>query len=131
MRLDFVLIGAMLFGFLCFRQAKKKDRTTIVWFYLGFLFGMFALITLYFLKKPIKIEPKKIILPIADDNYWYYIDKDSQQIGPFSAHAILKKFFNSEIFNNTYLWNDTMENWKKLHEIETFSSYLNNIEITS
>jgi hypothetical protein len=127
----FKLISIWLtFGFLCSYLAKNKNRKPVFWFYMGVFFGLIAVVVILFLKKDKKIihEIKDIkvkidnsifkINPLDDKNFWYYLDKDNKQIGPLSLKAIEDNFLNKKINPFTYVWNDTLDEWKKLNELE-------------
>ena len=43
------LLLALLFGTLCADQARKRGRHSTIWFFLGALFNLFALVTLFIL----------------------------------------------------------------------------------
>ncbi|NGX33486.1 MAG: hypothetical protein K1060chlam4_01555 [Candidatus Anoxychlamydiales bacterium] len=121
------------------KLAYKRKRDTQLWFILGLLFGIVALAIIYFLK-PLKsfkkntqriskrISTKPLINHFAvlktDNNYWYYLDNTKKQIGPMSLEKLYDFYLKQKISNYTYVWNDTMDNWKKLKEISSLSKIL-------
>ncbi|HEU64550.1 MAG: hypothetical protein KR126chlam4_01153 [Candidatus Anoxychlamydiales bacterium] len=117
------------------KLAYKKNRDTQTWFLLGLFFGIVALAIIYFLK-PLKnlkkntqrISTKPLINHFTvlknDNNYWYYLDKERKQIGPMSLEKLYDFYLKEKISNYTYVWNDTMDNWKKLTEISSLSKIL-------
>jgi len=117
------------------KLAYKKNRDSQLWFMLGLLFGIIALIIIYFLKplKSLKKNTQKIsIKPLiehlavlnTDNNYWYYLDNTRKQVGPMSLKKLYDFYLKQKISNHTYVWNDTMNNWKKLKEISSLSKIL-------
>ncbi len=109
--------------------AYKKNRDTETWFWLGLYFGIIALIIIYFLK-PLKIIKKtknisinslnnKFAVLKADNNYWYYLDNEKKQIGPMSLSKLYDSYLKGIVSSYTYVWNDTMDNWKKLIDVPT------------
>jgi len=125
-----LFISSTLFGFFCFRIAKTKNRNPFFWFNMGVFFGLIGLIIIFFLKTKKIITPQKIFFPteiITDTNFWYYIDETKKQIGPMSLKALFDKYKFGNISETTYVWNDTLKDWKELKEISFFSKYLKDI----
>lgn len=132
----FIVLFWLFFGFLCSKIAKKKNRNTFSWFLLGLLFGLLALICIYFIK-PLKVATQNnskthpsisnLHLIQDDKNYWYYLDIAQKQIGPVSIKKIFDDYFEGIISDNTFVWNDTMSNWKKLKEVSIFSKIQNKL----
>ena len=117
------------------KLAYKKNRDAQLWFMLGLFFGIVALAIIYFLKpsKSLKkntqrISAKPLINHFAvlktDNNYWYYLDITQKQVGPMSLEKLYDFYLKQKISNYTYVWNDTMDNWKKLKEISSLSKIL-------
>jgi len=115
------------FGIACSKIARKKNRSTSIWFFLGLFFGLIALVIVYFLK-PLKIITKKTpsaLIPVfKDNNYWYYLDDERKQIGPMSLKGLFDNYLMGKISESTFVWNDTMENWEKLKEVSAFINIL-------
>lgn len=118
------------------KLAYKKNRDTQTWFILGLFFGIIALAIIYFLK-PLKIIrniQKKSNQSLAnhfsilktDNNYWYYLDNEKNQIGPMSLKKLYDIYLKEKISNYTYVWNDSMDTWKKLIDISSLSKLLKN-----
>jgi hypothetical protein len=125
MKTFFMLFIWLFFGIICSKIAQKKYRSKSNWFYLGLLFGALALIIILFLK-PLKIIENKISpIEINDNNFWYYLDHKENQIGPVSLHKIFDSYQNGLVNENTFVWNDTMEDWKKIKEINSISNIFN------
>jgi len=119
-------------GLACSKIARRKNRNSSIWFFLGLSFGIIALIIVYFLK-PIKIIAKKNQNPLSqtslspvfkDNNYWYYLDNERKQIGPMSLKRLFDNYLMGKISDTTFVWNDTMETWKKLKEVSAFLKIL-------
>ncbi len=127
MQIFFIILSAALFGLLCSGMAQRKNRNPIIWFFVGFSFGIFAVTLLLFLK-PVRLETvqivKKPLISHKDDNFWYYIDLQKKQIGPMSLQALLNNYFKGLISESTYVWNDTMTNWQKLKTMSFFSNVI-------
>ncbi len=116
------------FGILSSKIARKKNRNIFYWFFLGLFFGLLGLIIIYFLK-PLKDMNQNVInqnqpLSLTDNNYWYYLDIDKNQIGPVSIKLLFDNYLEGKISDNTFVWNDTMQNWMKLKEVPIFFNIL-------
>lgn len=119
----------VVFGAICFKMARKKIRNTTHWFFLGFFFGLLAVIVLYFLKplgsitQDILIQRDPFPFLKNDKNYWYYLDIQKKQIGPMSIKKIFDNYLEAKISENTFVWNDTMGDWIRLKETSIFSKF--------
>ncbi|NGX62804.1 MAG: hypothetical protein KR126chlam6_00204 [Candidatus Anoxychlamydiales bacterium] len=128
------MICWLLCGAMCSRIARKKNRNAHTWFLLGMFFGLIALTIIYFLKplKILKSTQKSTPLSVLDhfsilkedNNYWYYLDKENKNIGPMSLNALYKNYLKEAISNTTYVWNDTMDSWKKLQDISSLTKLI-------
>ncbi len=108
----------------------------MIWFALGAILGLIAIITLYIL--PVKAialpatgasiisqsMEKEMIIGAADDInsrppeiLWYYLDKEEKQFGPMSFHALQSAWDDDQIIGSTFVWNEEMENWKTLENL--------------
>ena len=47
----FIMVMWLFSGFACSYIARSKDRSGVVWFILGLVFGLFAIITIGFTEK--------------------------------------------------------------------------------
>jgi hypothetical protein len=122
----------LTFGYLCSYIAKNKNKKRLFWFYMGILFGLIALIIILFLKKDKKmiknikeVKAQKNIFkinPLNDKNFWYYLDDDNKQIGPLSLKAIEDNILNKKINPFTYVWNDTLDEWKRLNQLDILNT---------
>src|SRR5579872_4903652 len=94
--------------------AFKRGRSPIVWFIVGFFFGMLGTIALFFAPKtkesPKKIEPQPYLFgPTA--KLWYYVE-DGTQIGPMSYNAISNEWKIGKISKETLVWHEDLTEWK-------------------
>ncbi len=116
-----------ILGMVCSRIARKRNRHPFGWFVLGAFFGIFGLVLLYVLPpkkvkqvtEPIQTEPVKVeeeALP-EPATLWYYLDEDNNQFGPMSFDLIEDAWEEQRIGEKTYLWNESMEDWKTLESI--------------
>jgi hypothetical protein len=146
----FLFVVSVLWGCLNSYLAQYRGRNLYVWFLLGFLFGPFPLIFLYLLPaagkvKEEDIEDIKEETPAETDNPdaaddaginiahhapfdqqdWYYLDEQRTQHGPHTFSE-MRKFTRKEIISGqTYVWNQSMSNWKKVKDIPEFERALN------
>jgi GYF domain 2 len=99
--------------------AKRKGRNPYLWFAIGCFFGIFGIIAVFFLK-----APSKKTLPSAEEpplapslkslprRSWYYLDENTQQIGPITTTALEEAWEEGKILLTTYVWHEGMEDWK-------------------
>ncbi|MCP5469409.1 MAG: DUF4339 domain-containing protein [Chlamydiales bacterium] len=121
MQLLNVLLFSGAMGLLCSHLAKKKHKKPLVWFFLGFFFGIFGLILLYivpsFSKKPAEkrfVPPPKLERSDAWIKMWYYLDPTHKQQGPFEFPDFIEKVKEKK---ETLVWGEGMKEWKKLSEL--------------
>lgn len=66
-------------------------------------------------------EDDVISLTELDENAlqrpWYYLDPDNKTQGPISAQFLLKKWKDGSILASTYIWNETLTEWKTVTEM--------------
>ena len=108
--------------------AERRGRNPYFWFGMGFIFGIFGLIAIFFIPSPKKAEnegsstqsePKPYIDgPI--DRFWYYLDQSRQQKGPMSHNALTLAWKTGEITTSTLVWYEDLANWKELQELIKF-----------
>ncbi|NGX56232.1 MAG: hypothetical protein K1060chlam5_00469 [Candidatus Anoxychlamydiales bacterium] len=122
------------FGLSCSIIAKNKGKKPFFWFYMGVFFGIIALFTILFLKKekkeikkeiinsPLKDQNQTIDPTIKDTNFWYYLDGDNKSCGPMSLKVLKDSILDKKINPSTYVWNDTLDGWKKIDELNIFKT---------
>ncbi|MDN3507498.1 MAG: DUF4339 domain-containing protein [Simkaniaceae bacterium] len=116
-------IGGSIMGYFCSRMAKKRGRSPVSWFFVGFFLGLFGVLALSFLSKEAKdavLPPKKAPLLPSDyhDQLFYYLDTDKKPIGPMSYPALEEAFDNEKITPTSYIWNDSLPDWQKINTFE-------------
>ncbi len=127
--------------------AKKMKKNPYIWFAIGclckgytlvfiFLLPLLTGLSLYLLRKkifkalksPTSSEdslttidiPPSIELnvdPIAEKKLWYYLNTDSQSIGPMSFQAFYRSWKEGKISKEMYIWNETLTDWVQFKEI--------------
>jgi hypothetical protein len=134
----FLLIGALT----AYVAHNKRGRRPIPWFFLGFFFGLLALLTVFFLPKKEPLQqlllkgninhPLPLITPVIETEthpmtkeLWYFLDENRSQIGPLSFHGLKNKYIEGKVLPSSYVWNAQMDDWKRL---EALSEYLSIIE---
>ncbi len=125
--MEFITLFFIVFwGWVNSYFAQKRGRNPYLWFFLGTFFGPFPLIALFLMpsfdpqekveETPAIIETEAIRVAPHSPYDWYYLDESRKQHGP---HTIveLKKFWNEDqISKETYIWNETMTEWKKIKD---------------
>ncbi|QVL58165.1 MAG: DUF4339 domain-containing protein [Simkaniaceae bacterium] len=107
----------------------------MIWFALGAILGLLAVIALYILPQKVAVAPAGIVpenkvreeeisyTPPEDvatrppEALWYYLDKENNQYGPMSFYALKSAWNSDEIDATAYVWNENMEDWKTLEEL--------------
>lgn len=130
----FCLLMWTLIGYFCARIAHNRGRNSNLWFFLGAVLGIIAVILLFILPTKaatapsIQITQKNESSPpsytpsedVANDPpkpLWYYLDAEEKQYGPMSLLALKEAWDANEITPNTYLWNETMSDWQTLESL--------------
>ena len=123
-----ILIG-LLCAWLCARYAKKRGRHPVHWFVWGGLFGLFALLALFLLParkaakttsvQPIPVPILQALASTQACKLWYYLDGERQQCGPMSFDALNREWRDGKLHVQSFVWNDELENWKRLEEVAT------------
>ena len=90
----------------------RKGFNWPTWFILTLLFGSLGSVILFFSNEK-KIALKKAFA-FPRDGLWFYLTKDSKQIGPISSFRIEELFEIKELSHDTYVWKEGMQEWKKL-----------------
>lgn len=148
--MQFILsfIFSTIFAFICAYYAEKKGRSPLGWFILGFLFTFISLIVLFFLSSlkkengnlptmtvmppdPDMIEKEEALTPPPFEKYkeenqlWFYLDQDHQQIGPVSLIALRALWNRGLLELNSYVWTEGMDQWKKVDQLPELKAVLN------
>lgn len=122
----------ILMAFACYHQAKKLGREPFIWGILGFLFGIFPLLFLYFTRKKAPEAPKKAntppeVIPLSlpfDSKYWYYLDPQHQSQGPMDFLRLKDAWKSQVVQGQSYVWYDKMSEWKKVDEVDSLRAQL-------
>lgn len=118
------LLAACSMGGLSAYLAYKKSRNPVIWFLIGFFFGLLGIATM-FLFSPRKLPQIKAsnenaashqIIHGPSDKFWYYLNASHQQVGPMSRDALETSLQQGKILPATYVWNEELPDWKPLKE---------------
>ncbi|MES2272677.1 MAG: DUF4339 domain-containing protein [Chlamydiota bacterium] len=121
----YALIGACLIGALSSYLAYRRGKNPYLWFFIGFLFGIFGIMAIFFApsKKKIPTLPPELkdepILTISGpkDKFWYYLDSAHQKQGPMSYNALTFQWKEGKVDLSTFVWNEELVDWKPLQEL--------------
>lgn len=110
-------------GIISVYYAKKNFKNPYLWFFLGVLFGVWSLVALFFINhKKKETTPQKKNDPfLKSDKLWYYLTDDKEQVGPMSLTKLNSLYRTGKIHDNSYIWNEDLENWQKLILTAPFS----------
>lgn len=117
------VVASSFVGLLSAYLANRRGRNPFGWFAIGFFFGLFGILAIFFIPPSKKeeiaiapIEPKPYLFgPIH--KFWYYLDKTHQQIGPMSYDALSRAWKEGAIPPSTFVWNEDLEEWKPLQDL--------------
>lgn len=137
-----ILIGGVTAYF-----AKRQGRNPLIWFAIGCFLPSFSLALLFILpiigyffkrkfvktlnkaarsKKSKENDPLTINVPPFPDlnpseeaikKLWYFLDQENQTVGPMSFFAFYQKWKEGKIASKTFVWNDSLSEWKQFKEI--------------
>ncbi len=104
--------------------AHKRGKNPLLWFALGFLFGIFGIFAIFFApkkKRPrARLQKPTTPKPYLDGpigRFWYYLDPAHKQVGPMSYDLISKAWKEGKISPVTFVWHEEMTEWKPLQEL--------------
>ena len=116
-------IFASVTGLISAYLAIRQGRRPVIWFFVGFFFGMLGTLTMFFAPKS-KLRqnelPAQTIQPYLFgpiDKFWYYADEKNTLIGPISHDAITAVWKSGKINGDTFTWHEELTDWKKLREL--------------
>ena len=116
------LLGGCIIGAISAFLAYKRQKNPYLWFAIGFFFGIFGIMAIFFAPRSIRKKESPVPaapLPIIHgptDKLWYYLDTAQAQQGPMSHHALTTAWREGKIDLSTYLWNEELTEWKPLGE---------------
>ncbi len=129
-----LLIGAATAYF-----ANQRGRDPLVWFMAGMLLGFLGLLLLFLLptvnEEEIKEteynllqDPSEKGLPLHPRDYlikdWYYYDNNQARQGPVPFENLQSLWNNGYISQETFVWSEGMNNWKKVEELPNLFTHL-------
>jgi len=119
------IISSSIVGLLSAHLARRRGRNPFGWFAIGFFFGLFGVLAIFFIPQskkeeiglaPLQPAPKPYLFgPI--NKFWYYLDKTHSQVGPMSYNAISKTWQEGKLPPATLVWNEDLEGWKPLQDL--------------
>lgn len=59
----------------------------------------------------------------ASSTYWHYINSKKETLGPLSFSSLQEKWHAGEISISTYVWNESMESWKKIEDMPEIAPF--------
>ena len=117
--LQIALISSLGWGCLNAWLAKRSGRNPYRWFLIGVLLGAFGVGFLMIGRKKHKPAPQKETpeITFSPNVFWYYLN-GKEKVGPMSSQAIEKIYLDDKIDANTFIWNEEMDDWKRLKDLE-------------
>lgn len=114
------LLLNLLIGLVTSDYARRRGKDPFLWFLIGTLLGIFALVILYFLpndtlrSKPniAKDEAVELRPPSSFEMHeWHYLIPPNIQHGPIPFSTLKELFTSKKISTSTYVWTETMADW--------------------
>jgi hypothetical protein len=152
------LLVAILIASITAYLAKRRGRSPMLWFFLGAFFGLFGLIALYLFpakkdseaageesgkendegRREIEVVPTQVTVASTDaedqipTESWFYLDSEHQQFGPVTLSQLKALFEEKKISTSSYVWQEGMQEWKKLGELpQLVATFTNSTETHS
>lgn len=155
--MDYSAIAFLLFwttiGCITSYIAKQRNRSPIIWFFIGLLFSLFGLLLLLALpsKTAQLTEKENVKVPdiksshneaaaLSDDSMyrepsmprvsrdttldWYFIDDKSSIIGPLKLSELRKSLIEGKFDNKTYIWCEEFLDWTQIFLLQNGASLL-------
>ena len=123
------IIFSCVFAFLSYHYASKRGRDPYIWFFLGFIFGLFGLIALFILPDIKKITSPS--LPPKQQKYspilyqeWFYIDSNKEQQPPITFEKLKTMWNDGTLKSSSYVWTKGMDNWKQIKNHDELLDFL-------
>jgi hypothetical protein len=119
------LLASSAAGLISAYMAHRRGRNPVVWFFVGFAFGIAGIFAFFFApstlsKKQAAASPKPMPQPYLHGpigKFWYYLDSSREQQGPMSYDAISRIWRDGKISPDTWVWHEELPDWKPLHEL--------------
>ncbi len=119
-----ILFMGIVMGSITAYYAKQKNKDPFIWFFVGFLFGMLGLLSLFIIsnfqaKREAQNQPPpapKPVAPAVPQKFWYYLDQENRQFGPVSFDALNSAWKEGKITVNTFVWNEDLDGWKPFEQ---------------
>ena len=120
-------VFSCLFAFLSYRYALRRGRDPYIWFFLGFIFGLFGLIALFILPeikkvKPPSLKPQKYS-PILYQE-WFYLDTNNEQQQAINFDELKKMWNDGFLESSSYVWTKGMADWKQIKNHDELLDFL-------
>jgi hypothetical protein len=123
------LLASTAFGLLSAYFAQKRGLNPRSWFWLGFLLGLFGVVSFFFLpsankrrgrtrrlKTPVRPAPQPYLMG-PQDKLWYYADETQGQVGPMSFRALDEAWKSGKCPPHAFVWHEEMPDWRPIKEV--------------
>ena len=127
--LIFIIIA--FWGWISSYFAQQRGRNPYGWFFLGVLFGPFTLVGLFLMPiikpelPPVNVKEVHVSHHSPFEQYdWYYLDEKRQSTGPLTFNELQQCWDEKKIDEQSLIWNETMENWKKVTDVSELKESL-------
>lgn len=147
MLMVFWLLMCFIFGSLCSNLAKQKNRSSTIWFVVGFLTGIFGVMAIFILpvrkvlpetklatvgaKEWGSVEEKEkdntpMIRYTLEKSRWYWLDSQHVQQNEISFVELKEMWKENKLGKETFIWQKGMKEWKKIKDTKLLLELLEN-----
>jgi hypothetical protein len=124
----------ILFGCAAAVWSKSRGRSPLAWFIIGAIFGIFALILLFFLP-PLANQEKEISEVIVEEkpapqeeflpaNDWFYLNEEKKSCGPIGMKEMRELWVKGLLTERSWVWHDSIVDWKRIESVPDLTKTL-------
>ncbi|MGM0440205.1 MAG: GYF domain-containing protein [Chlamydiota bacterium] len=123
----FILIGLGWFNAYC---AHRRGRSSVGWFFAGFLGGLMGVLALFLLPNLNKNTKEKNAQPAAPavdrplGDYWHFYDSSGKHHGPLTLEEVEKAWIQKNLRGTNYIWSEEMSDWERVENLYPLVAWL-------
>lgn len=120
---------SLITGAMCGLMAYRCGRRPLLWFLLGFLFGLIGVFVLFFLARRTRSSEKQHAVVAGpspwESDYWYFLDGERKRRGPFNLRQLASAAKAGDLKQESWVWNDQLSEWRQVHHLDGLPTELN------
>ena len=127
----------IVLGWLAALGARARGRSPAAWFLIGSFLGWWGLLLLYVLPPVLpeevvsaqtppapSVEKPPVPNPLEQSRDWFFLDGSKAVCGPLTGKALKEKWKAGQIAAESWVWNDTIVDWKKISQVQSLWDWL-------